>query len=245
MERKILKNPFKSGKERKTTSAHALHSRVSGRQLPPHNKGRQAHRARRPPPSFTPVSASASPPNLVAQLAKLHAHKTWIFVAAVRSWALATWARALSLPSHPRPRFGAPARISDEGEGRGAGPEVLRQVEGAAALRIQLRPRHALHGPVRLPPTFGSCLTHTLRVLGGWSGLIRGLNTWVLLTLIPFEIWSLKKFLFVANSVPGGLKIFEISFAWRFDVDPLSFFLFLLFSSTSLWRSGLMEIYIF
>jgi hypothetical protein len=32
-------------------------------------------------------------------------------------------------------------------------------------------------------------------------------------SLIPFEIWSLKRFLFVANSVPDGLKISEISFA--------------------------------
>lgn len=53
-------------------------------------------------------------------------------------------------PSEAKIRSVASARRSDEGEGRGAGPEVLRQVEGAAALRIQLRPRHAFHGPVRL-----------------------------------------------------------------------------------------------
>lgn len=49
---------------------------------------------------------------------------------------------------HPRTRFGASPKGGDEGERRGDGPQVLRQVEGVAALRIQLRPRHALHRPV-------------------------------------------------------------------------------------------------
>jgi hypothetical protein len=76
---------------------------------------------------------------------------------------------------HLRPRFGASPREGDEGEGRRDGQEVLRQVEGAGALRILLRPRHALHGPVGLPlslPRRGKlwilpCASFALGVLGG------------------------------------------------------------------------------
>jgi hypothetical protein len=211
------------GRRGRQQSDHALHSRVSGRQLPPHSQG-QAGSPRSGTAAFfyAGLRLSGSPRILL------------------RIWPRSTHTKleSLSRPSGAElrllelelcPRFGAPARISDEGEGRGAGPEVLRQVEGAAALRIQLRAWHALHGPVRPPFSLSRSLSLSLSLsLSAGNHWILpyalGFKRLVLLggsthgfpfaySLIPFEIWSLKRFLFVANSVPDGLKISEISFA--------------------------------
>ena len=71
---------------------------------------------------------------------------------------------------HLRPRFGASPREGDEGEGRRDGQEVLHQVEDAGALRIQLRPRHALHRPVGLPLSHPrEALDLAMRFLCSWG----------------------------------------------------------------------------
>lgn len=56
-------------------------------------------------------------------------------------------------------RWSSAGGDDDEGEGRRGGQAVLRAVEDAAALRILLRPRHALHGSVRLSPSPSSPLS--------------------------------------------------------------------------------------
>ena len=193
--RKEEENAFKSGKRRKATK-WASRAPLGG-QLPP--------------PSF-PLSAVFD-----ACLRRRLAPNLRVWPKPTGSACLCWAARARSsgyltsgLFPHLRPRFGASPREGDEGEGRRDGQEVLHQVEDAGALRIQLRPRHALHRPVGLPLSHPrEALDLAMRFLCSWG-------PWILSGMLRF--WASFSFRTVCSPIPSRSS-------WRSGLVERSYFI--------------------